>query len=415
MTRGCCTSELTIAHRARNKDCKNGCTVQTADCSSALAITETQSGITDVISVFFRYDDFSSVSPISVDAGLIDLFRSYSMCCTFAVIPAVSEGEYHKVGDRAERPLSGEKLELLSKAVHEGVVDLALHGWNHRAHASSPPNNPSEFSGLTLEQQTAQIRRGVDFFRQTLNATPTVFVPPWNTHDRNTLHALETVGLAGISAHRYSPCIESVQIRYAPMTVELRDLRIAIETARRSSDPDPVVGVMMHPYDFCESNDQRCSINFAEFEGEIRWLAQCSDVRVKSISSLFTSGHTLGAGRFRDNRPSALESIFPPFIRKTHDTHVYMSSALARKTRGRRVIATLAFYLAVAVFAFTGGIAALASVSDISETLAKAMQYAVVVGVLFLLARGIHARRIYFRGMTLLSGLGGMWMALLAR
>lgn len=366
-----------------------------------------------MITVFFRYDDFSTVSPTHVDSGLINAFRRHGMSCTFAVIPAVTEGDYSEAGERQELPLAGEKLDLLRQAVRDGVVDLALHGWNHRSNRVSQPPNPSEFCGLSLEQQVSRLRRGASFFQQAMGVMPAVFVPPWNTYDLNTLRALEVAGIAGISAHRYSPCIESELIRYTPITIELRGLRTAIEAARHSGDQDPVVGVMMHPYDFCESNDPRCCTSLAEFEREIRWLAQCSDVRVKSVSSLLTSGHVLGMGRFRDNRPSALESIFPPFVSKTHNTPVYMSSALARRFRRRRVIAALAFHLTVAVLAFAGGSAVLASMSNFNGTVARALQYAGFLGVVLLLARGVHARRIYFRGMTLLSGMTGTWVALL--
>jgi peptidoglycan/xylan/chitin deacetylase (PgdA/CDA1 family) len=362
-----------------------------------------------VITVFFRYDDYSAVSPSEVDMGVIDIMRRRGLCCTFAVIPAVTTGDYHHAGERDEIVLRGEKLELLKRAMDDGVVDLALHGWNHRADAAPPPM-PSEFRGLSVEQQIGRIRRGYEFFKQQTGCAPAVFVPPWNTYDINTLRALEMVGIGAISAHRYSPVFEASTTRYVPMTIEIPELRTAIERAREGSDPDPIIGVMFHPYDFRESGDARGWITLAELERELAWLTQCEDVSVKSIGTLAASNRALDARRFRDNRPSAWETAFPPFVTRTYQIPVYMSAAPARRARGRRVVATSAFYVAVAVL-----------VSIFVSTLATPyvgdegklfMQVAAVLLAAVFLIRGIITKGFYFRGVTLLSGMVGLCLGL---
>jgi Uncharacterized protein conserved in bacteria (DUF2334) len=366
-----------------------------------------------MITVFFRYDDYSAVSPLDVDSGIINVMHKHNMCCTFSVIPAVTEGGDYRPGDRDEFVLGEEKLELLKNAIREDVVDLALHGWNHRTHDAALPGAPSEFLGLPFDVQATRIRRGYEFFKQQIGVTPNIFVPPWNSYDVNTLLGLEQIGIACISAHRFSPVIKSALICYAPITVEMNSLRLAIENARKISDPEPIIGVLLHPYNFYESKDSRCFMTLADFECNINWLAQCSDVRVKSVGSLVESGHRLSAERFRDNRPSNLERIFPPFIEKTSQSPVYMSSLLARRTFRGKVTVMVAFYLAVAVLAYIGGSVMLASLPGINGTIEKTMQYVVALGVVLLLVRGALAKAIYFPGMMLLSALNGLLLALL--
>jgi Polysaccharide deacetylase. len=365
-----------------------------------------------MITVFFRYDDYSPVSPLDVDSGVINVMQKHNMCCTFAVIPAVKGGDDYHPGDRDEFVLGEEKLELLKNAIHEDVVDLALHGWNHRTHDAALPGAPSEFQGLPFDVQATRIRRGYEFFKQQIGVVPNIFVPPWNTYDVNTLLGLEQIGIGCISADRISPVIKSSLICYAPITVEMDSLRLAIENARTINDPEPIIGVMLHPYNFYESKDSRCFMNLADFECDINWLAHCSDVRVKSIGSLVESGHKLSAKRFLDNRPSNLERIFPPFIKKTYQNPVYMSSLLARRTFRGRVTAMVAFYLTVVVLAYIGGNVMLASLPGINDTIVKTMQYVAALGVVLLLARGALVKAIYFRGMMLLSALNGLLLAL---
>jgi hypothetical protein len=368
-----------------------------------------------MITVFFRYDDYSAASPLDVDSGVINLMHKYNMCCTFAVIPAVKdkEGDDYRSGDRDEFVLGEEKLDLLKNAIHEGVVDLALHGWNHQTHDAALPGAPSEFLGLPFDVQVRRIMRGYKFFKQQIGVAPNIFVPPWNSYDANTLLGLEQIGIACISADRFSPVIKSSSIYFAPITVEMDGLRSAIENAHKISDPEPIIGVSLHPYNFYESKNSWSFMNLADFELNIMWLTQCSDVKVKSIGSLMETGHKLSANRFRDNRPSNLERIFPPFIKQTYRNPIYMSSSLARRNRKGRVTATLAFYFAIAILAYIAGRVVLASLPSINDAIAKTMQYVAVLGVVLLLARGALAKAIYFRGMMLLSALTGLLLALL--
>src|SRR5690606_41961245 len=113
-----------------------------------------------MMKVFFRYDDYSSLSHSSVDAGLIDIFRRNGATCTFAVVPAMTSIYPAVQGEGEDVPLNPEKAAELRAGVESGAIDVALHGWNHLANEHARHPAPSEFKGLGVEVQLAILRRG---------------------------------------------------------------------------------------------------------------------------------------------------------------------------------------------------------------------------------------------------------------
>lgn len=110
------------------------------------------------ITAFSRYDDFSTVSHDTVDRDLVETFQRYDLSCTFAVIPLVTEGNDRDPAPRGHVELAEAKRELLKHAAETGVVDVALHGLNHRSNSQGMPH--SEFYGLDYATQSSKIREG---------------------------------------------------------------------------------------------------------------------------------------------------------------------------------------------------------------------------------------------------------------
>jgi peptidoglycan/xylan/chitin deacetylase (PgdA/CDA1 family) len=268
------------------------------------------------VTVFFRFDDYSEASPAIVESGLVDALRSAGACATFAVIPAVTEGGYHVPGERAVLPLGPAKARFLQEAIADKTIEVALHGWNHRTQSGSAPHG--EFVGIDEREQLARLQQGASRFREA-GIAATVFVPPWNAYDSNTLLALTQAGLRCLSANRYGPALPG-QLRYLPITAAFDELRVAVVSARESGDPDAIVGVLLHPYDFEESGDKRAITNCRAFEQELRWLVAQPDVKVQTVGQIAQGNDTLDVGRYRANQPLAFESIFPPFVRTTNQT-----------------------------------------------------------------------------------------------
>jgi len=300
------------------------------------------------LTVFFRFDDYSETSPLTVEAGLVNALHNNGCRATFAVIPAVTEGRFHDPRERGTHPLGAEKIRFLLEAVDRGAVDVSLHGFNHRSRVDASPH--SEFVGLSTQEQIARLQQGQDLLRRLTGLTATSFVPPWNRYDSATLEALTHLGFTCVSANRYGPSMNGA-IRYVPITSDLPGLRQAVRFALDSDDADPIVGVLLHPYDFTESGDQRAVMTTAEFDTELRWLVSQPQVQVKSVNQLAEDNAALDAKRFRANAPSSFETICPPFVATTDNTPIYRATDAARRDTRMRAIAAIGTHGAAALVA----------------------------------------------------------------
>ncbi len=364
--------------------------------------------------VFLRYDDYSARSAFDVDRGLIDLLRRLGLSCTFAVVPAISNAYPLPTGGDANVELDAERARMMREAVDQGIVELALHGCHHRANAFSPPPTPSEFSRLPANQQAEILRTGREMLVKLVGREPTIFVPPWNTYDSNTLEAMEQVGLTVLSAHRYGPAPrEGANIRLAPMTVEIPEIWKAIAEARESSDDDAVVGFVFHPYDFHESGSPNSRLSLVEFEQLLSKLAMEKGVRVSGIGQLVGELPSMNSGRFRANAPPSIESIFPPFLGRVDDDRVYYSIEKARGRIRLRSGAALGWYIGL------GGLAGWIGVlANHVFRIFPAYVELVVLGAIpaALAGLGIRAalrRRVFHKAATLICAMAGFWIGLL--
>lgn len=357
-----------------------------------------------MITVFFRYDDYSALSPEPVDAGLIQVLRRRGVSATFSVVPSVTTGEVHVPGDRPERLLEGPRMERLAQAVTEGVVDLALHGWNHRTHAGALPPDPSEFRGVPYEDQLRRLECGQHLLEAGTGRRPRTFVPPWNTYDRATLRALEELGFECIAANREGPRARvGSTLQFAPMTVEMPALREAVERARTTGDGAAVISVMLHPYDFAEDPSSRAEMTLADFDAELRWLQGHPDVRIAALSDLLDAG-LLDGRRYRANAVSGIEDALPQRVERTNQNPVYHSTHPAAQLRRRRmVIATVAHGAIVVVAA----LAALTMAAFSLERFVLLGLGATALLLTLLVVRAVRFRAIYFKGMAMVSALTG--------
>jgi peptidoglycan/xylan/chitin deacetylase (PgdA/CDA1 family) len=363
------------------------------------------------VTVFFRFDDYSETSPAVVEAGLVAALTKQRVCATFAVIPAVTEGKYHEPGDRGTRPLGPEKARFLREAIAAGAVDVALHGWNHRTHSPRSPH--SEFVGLSAEEQRSRIRNGRELLRRSLGVNASVFVPPWNRYDDTTLEALTEQGFTCVSANRYGRSRPGA-LRFLPTTADLREIRQAVAVARESRDPNPIVGVLLHPYDFADSGDPRGDVTCEAFEADLAWLRGQPDVDVLPISHLAKETPGLDCSRYRANQPLPYESAFPPFVQTTFATPFFMSEREARRTKRIRALSTVGTYIAAAILGWgleemlrTGPTGSMVFVT------VNRGRWVLAGMVALLVARVLWRREVYFRAMLALALLSGMLLGAL--
>jgi len=356
--------------------------------------------------VFFRYDDYSQISPLALERELVDLFKRHNYKIMFAVIPAVV-GTDLEDRVKTENLLDGNKLNFLRDSVTSGVVTLGLHGWNHAANDISMPPCPSEFKGLEPHVQFERISRAYEYLKDKTGIAPEVFVPPWNTYDAGTVTALEKVGIGILSANRHVRSDPST-ISYLPATVEVSGLKQAVLSARKSGDDAPVIGVMLHPYDFKESNDSRAVVDLQEFGELLSWLVTQEDVLIDSMSSI-AKGGTCDWHRLKANVPSFFENIYPPFLNKVHQIYFYRTEANGNKSRTVNNLIAFVSYLIVlfvSIFLTKAGLNIIDN--DMVKIVISFLTASIILGILI---RAIYYRAIYFKLMTISVLLSGAFLA----
>lgn len=309
------------------------------------------------ITVVFRYDDYSSVSPTSLEKRIIQCFQERGLCCTFGVIPCVNAADEAGIPGPRDRPLDGEKVALLKEAMAVGAVDPALHGYAHTL------NGPwTEFVGLSYDQQAARILKGRNILVQQLGVDITTFIPPWNSYDANTLRVLDELGFACVSGTRVGPVApaQSSRMKFLPETCTLGDLPNAVRLARCVPDRSVLIVVLFHPYDFAEAGLPQNTTTLDAFARLLDWVGSQTDVIVRSIHDVAVSDEDLSAERFQNNVSLvSLPRWIPPFvarIRRTTPT-IYLPSATILRdwyARPRLYLLAAVFYLAAALVSAAG-------------------------------------------------------------
>jgi hypothetical protein len=196
------------------------------------------------------------------------------------------------------------------------------------------------------------------------------------------------------------------------MTIELGQLRQAVEAARRDGMADAVIGVMLHPYDFHESGDSRSCISLAGFEKELAWLLSQDDVQVISISKLLAESPDMGLSRFAANHPSLFENVYPGFVARLYSDPLYHTTGHARLRKLRRDGQLLLMMLALLLAGAAGGLVAQWVLSGLPGFVTRAMLVMVIVAMAALAGRALLARAIYARAASLIAVLLGVSVGL---
>jgi peptidoglycan/xylan/chitin deacetylase (PgdA/CDA1 family) len=242
------------------------------------------------IIVAFRYDDYSTTSATALEKKIMGLFREARAAITFGVIPFVAERDGRDPSLQNLLALSPEKLSLLKTAADDGVVEVALHGYSHQSHLL---NEPSEFRGLPYNDQLEKITQGRRFLEENLGTPIATFIPPWNRYDENTLAAIAAQKILILSAGKRGPVASNHGVNVLHATCNLKHLRRALVQARRSNEPQPIVVVLFHSYDFKEINPRGYTSDreLAELLGA---LASRRDIQLMSISQASQRARNFG-------------------------------------------------------------------------------------------------------------------------
>jgi peptidoglycan/xylan/chitin deacetylase (PgdA/CDA1 family) len=297
------------------------------------------------VTVVFRFDDPSARTDLKVETAVLDAFRAHHWPVTFGVVPFVSGGDLEDPAPQTGYVLPPAKTKLFRRALSEGTLDVAQHGWSHQN--SRKGEYDAEFEGLPEAEQHRRIADGKAKLEAALGVPIKAFIPPWNGYDLATVKVLEDLEYELFSASLRGPAPGRSSLHWLPSTSSLEGLRAAVDAARDSGDPDAAVVVLFHAFE----------ITLPQLKEELDWLAAQPNVRVVSLSRASELVPGLGADRFRANRQGLLWDLTPfrlrPRLRRLY-IGAYLSDGAAWKAKGVWAVALAASYGALFLSALLG-------------------------------------------------------------
>jgi len=317
------------------------------------------------ITVIFRFDDYAR-SCSNIGTELLAVFQEHNIPCTYGVIPYASDTFTDDPANCVA--IDPETAGRLTGAVRSGLVEVALHGFAHRDNAIAPrsPGSESEFRGLGYSSQLRMLSVGKATLESLYHVGVTTFIPPWNSYDENTLRALEDLGFDMVSSSSATYGIADSggfqRLRFLPYTCMIGRLREAVEFARIASDPDPIIIVLVHPFNFVEYDRDRGRFSRQSFDDLLSWLAAQPDVATQTLGGAAKTARDMSYERLRtfSSRRRLRQGNEPPYFTAQNAKFLfYHSTPHAVRTRTTGWGRLILFYsLLTAVSAVLFGLAA---------------------------------------------------------
>jgi peptidoglycan/xylan/chitin deacetylase (PgdA/CDA1 family) len=361
------------------------------------------------VSVVIRYDDFSQRSDLALETRIADGFLNHRLPITYSVIPNVLTRDPESGEIIGHLLLTRERAGFLAVGIREDLIEIAQHGWTHQ---SIDPDNPTEFRGRPFDEQLHIIAGGKSHLEEVFGLPIETFVPPFESYDADTVAVLEKLGFLYFSSGDRGLGNRKSFIEFLPMTCNLVELRDAVEAARRSDDPQPLVILLFHAYDFVENSPETGILTLDQFDETLAWLAAQSDVECMTVARACRQFDGFDTRRLADYRAlRSMADMDPPFLR---GKPLYYPAAdridrLTRLAWSRIVGQYLGGALIVGLLAF--------AIASLLRRRAPALlqfgRYAVLIplaaAVVYALRDGAVGFKV-FSALALLTGLcAGMW------
>jgi len=251
-----------------------------------------------MIRLALRFDDPSATSDRALEEGIFAAARTAGIPLTVAVIPFRNQaGE--QVG------LTEARAAHLIQAQRDGIIEVAQHGYCHEPE-SAGQKPPSEFSGVDFGRQLERISQGRSALEALFGKAIAGFVPPWNTFDAGTSHALAQSGFRYLSAgwEMDAGCVPG--LAYLPRTCQMTELPSVLDALRAFDSLDPVVVAVMHHYDFAESGNPQATTDLYRFGALLQSLGRDGRLQVSTLSGLADAACGSLQNRVRQNAWSGL-------------------------------------------------------------------------------------------------------------
>ncbi len=261
--------------------------------------------------IVFRMDDYSDYSDPATEQAILQIFDKHQVKLSLAVIPFTNDVNIHDFAHE-NRKLSPEKEEILLYYYNKGLIDIVLHGYNHKA-LDYNTVWLTEFEELEYAKQKERIVKAKNYLEDLCGDKIEIFAPPWNSYDSNTLKALEETGFRIISAAPSGISDKNLGIKYLPFTCELHELQDAINSVNNNTSGNPaLIVVLFHPADFTESGYSGSKLSLAELDEILIRLKEMPNTELHNISTLAKTELNLSSRRLDINRGIYKKSQYIP-------------------------------------------------------------------------------------------------------
>lgn len=232
-----------------------------------------------MITIALRFDDPSPTSDHVLERKIFSALQDLTIPATVAVVPVGLVGN-------TLIPIRKGNVPHLVEAQSAGLIEVAQHGYSHERLNQTNTGDPTEFFGVSSNEQTRRIHEGRLLLEQTFSVRLEGFIPPFNTYDATTTSILQNNGFTYLSGSYVTPLESPPNIRLIPRTSHVGQLRNAYAEARRQRWLNPVIIAIMHHYDFSEARENPGKLQLDKFQGDLRWLKQQGDVCFTTLGSI---------------------------------------------------------------------------------------------------------------------------------
>lgn len=190
-------------------------------------------------SIVFRIDDYG-IDNSCFYKEFTEIIANHSAKVSISAVPIKTNGQ----------PWSPFEDRLFNELCKLSYVEICQHGYSHKSFSYG-----TEFYGRNINQQKEDIRTGKQILERKSGKIISVFVPPFNSYDSNTLSVLSQLKFSVISGdiRNLNTDVNYYDIKSVPFTVNLNDFNKLSRNNKLKKDK--IYIVLIHGYDFIENKN----------------------------------------------------------------------------------------------------------------------------------------------------------------
>ena len=376
--------------------------------------------VNNEIIIIFRLDDYSPFSHTHTEIQIFESFAKHSYKLNLAVIPFTNNDNQHSLSAE-DYSLDSIKENLLKEYQQRQIIEIALHGYNHKA-IDYNKTYLTEFKDLDYELQYNRINIGKSYLEGIIEEPINIFVPPWNSYDKNTILALSNSGFTILSADTQGEYLKNNDIAYIPFTCELYQLKDLINKIENSAQSRPAcIIALFHPTDYFSTYDAAKHTDTKSLDSLLTYIRSKNNIRVMTLNEYMVQQNELSYSRLKYNtKIHNLKEYLPPFL---NENLYYQYYSEKDRYIFRQILLKLSLYyivlFVVSIFLYISSLKLVKllflkiKISEKNlEYLLKLYRLILGISSLILVIYAVHDFDINYRGLSVLIFMSGIIISL---